>query len=440
MEWFQGGVGEAIAEAKKNDSVFVVVVKGDKGDEATQALTSLLGDEEIYTKFSSMVCIELENGSPTCAQFSAIYPVILIPSIYFIDSSTGVDLEIVGGVITKEKVLASFDNLKNKSKSANNSPVESVVSKSETGASSSANAPVVIDSPARSTSAAGKPSLEERVQKAKALAAQRQAEREETEKNKEKSEETQRRELGKQMAELKADREEQEAKEAAIQRKKDKAEEKIAREKVKAAIEQDRLDRKVKYDAEKKVADEKKAEVERNRMIEAAAEAEASAVARASISRLQFRLPDGRSQTKQFPAETPLSEVYSFVSSEVVDSVFGKFSLKTTFPRHSLDTLPKDSSLRSLSLVPSATVLVLPAGGVLATGDGGLVSFVWLLLSPLTFLWGLLSGLFQPAGAGGTPAQQRQGPQPSTQRLGRIRHGEGDDENNTWNGNSTQQM
>ena len=48
----------------------------------------MLSDPEIIAVLSSMVCIKVENGSTTCKQFAAIYPVILIPSVYFIGSQT----------------------------------------------------------------------------------------------------------------------------------------------------------------------------------------------------------------------------------------------------------------------------------------------------------------------------------------------------------------
>ena len=51
-------------------------------------LDEFLADSEIISRFSSMVCIKLENGSPTCSQFAAIYPVIIVPSVYFIGDVT----------------------------------------------------------------------------------------------------------------------------------------------------------------------------------------------------------------------------------------------------------------------------------------------------------------------------------------------------------------
>merc|ERR1719469_147344 len=56
--------------------------------------------------FDDMVCIKVENGSTACTQFSQIYPVIIVPSVFFIDSATGVDLEITA-VVSKESLTAS---------------------------------------------------------------------------------------------------------------------------------------------------------------------------------------------------------------------------------------------------------------------------------------------------------------------------------------------
>jgi len=460
MEWFKGGVGEAIAEAKAKQAVFVVVVKGQPEEEATKALDDILQDQEIVARLSNMVCIEVINGSTTCTQFSAIYPVVLVPSIFFIDSSTGVDLEITGGILSREGVIQSIDRTMEKLKGvAEDSKTEivSVTAATQSPAASSsiesadvtaASQPSPIPSSSTETSpiqeesvsesAGVSVSLQERVEKAKRLAAQRQAEREAAEKEKEKSAEMERRKLGKEMNELKSKQEEQELKEAALNRKKDKEEEKKAREAVKAAIEQDRLARKMKYDSEKKDAEERKKEIERKNLEAAAAQADASAAARASVARLQFRLPNGMNQTRQFPADAPLSEVYSYVATEVVDGNFGKFSLSTTFPRIALDQEEKTKSLKELKMAPSATVLILPSGG-LSTQDGGLLSLLWLILTPFTFLWAMLTNLFSGSG------ESNQANPPTRNRpsggIGRISNVRDDnDENNTWNGNSTQQM
>ena len=75
-------------------------ISGPSTDEATGKLEEVLKDAEIISRFmimmavimimiiisrfASMVCIRLETGSSTCSQFAAIYPVIIVPSVYFI--------------------------------------------------------------------------------------------------------------------------------------------------------------------------------------------------------------------------------------------------------------------------------------------------------------------------------------------------------------------
>jgi len=401
------------------------------------------------SSLSSMVCISVENGTPTCMQFSSIYPVILVPSVYFIDSSTGVDLEITGGIVTKESLMASISKALAKVgeaaetvQAAPVAAVESPVLVSETTVESSASEPKKENEESKietvSTTSGEQPTqLEDRVEKAKILMEQRRLERENQEKEKEKDQERERREVGKALLERKRTQEEQEVREAALARRKDKEEEKKAKEAVKAAIEQDRLDRKMKYDTEKKVNDEKRKENEKAALAAQAALAEKTASDRATVARIQFRLPDGSSQTKQFPAETPLSEVYDFVSTGL-ETQFSSFSLSTTFPRRMLDQEDKTASLKQLQMAPSATILVLPLGGLVSQQDGGLMALIWLILTPFTVLWTMMCSFF-----GSAPAQ----PPPSTSStrsqggIGRLRNTErDDDENNTWNGNSTQQM
>merc|ERR1712112_195947 len=189
------------------------------------------------------------------------------------------------------------------------------------------------------------------------------------------------------------------------------------------------------------MGDEKKAEAERANLAAAAAAAQVSAAERASVARIQFRLPDGRNQTKQFPAETPLSELYTFVAT--IENGFSSFPLSTTFPRRQLDAEDPNVSLRDLQMAPSATVLVLPKASTSVSLPGGdLTSFLWLLLSPFTILWAMITSFFGGVAAApnsNTPNTSR----PSTSRpggIGRLRRSEDDDENNTYNGNSTQQM
>jgi len=448
MEWFNGGVGEAIAAAKAKKAIFVVVVKGKPDEEPTKELDKILEDSEVVAALNNMVCISVENGTSTCLQFSSIYPVILVPSVYFIDSNTGVDLEITGGIVTKETLMSSINKALSKVGEAIDTvqatPVVSEAQSSETEEKSEAkntenSTSEVVQNEAANSSRTEVP-LEDRVARAKELMAQRQAEREAQEKEKEKDKEKERREVGKALLERKRMQEEKDLKEAALARRKDKEEEKKAKEAVKAAIEQDRIDRKAKYDAEKKAAEEMRKEKEKDALAAQAALAEKTASERATVARIQFRLPDGSSQTKQFPAESSLSEVYEFVKSGL-DTPFSSFSLSTTFPRRMLDQEDKATTLKQLQMAPSATILVLPLGGIVSNQDGGLMSLIWLILTPFTVLWAMLSSFFGSSTSGANPPPSTSSGS-STRReggIGRIRNDRDDGENNTWNGNSTQQ-
>jgi len=455
MEWFEGGVREAISAAKAKRTVFVVVVTEQNGHEESEKLKTVLEDAEVVDKFSNMICIRLENGTPTCSQFAAIYPVILIPSIYFIDSSTGVDIEITGGVITKESLSTSFEKVKKSvggvevpakepSENVESVPEASVsVVKSESSAVPASSAV----SAASSSVSAGQSSLNERVERAKQLVEQRKMEKERDEQEKEKSKEVERREIGKAMLERKRMLEEKELRDAAAQRRKDKEEERLAREKVKAQLEQDKLEKRMKFQAEKAAEQELRKENEKAALASAAEEAERRAAERATSARIQFRLPDGSSQTQLFPSESPLSEVYNFVRTGLTTK-YSNFSLSTTFPRRNLDTLDMSNTLKNLQLAPSATVMVLPtASSSVSLQDGGFLSMLWLLLTPFTVLWTMLTGFFSSSGGsstdnssgnrsgGGGNRVKREG------GIGRLRTTDfSDDENNTYNGNSTQQQ
>ena len=167
-----------------------------------------------------------------------------------------------------------------------------------------------------------------------------------------------------------------------------------------------------------------------------------------------MRLPDGSCRTHHFPAQSPLSELYSLVRTE---TNYTSFSLSTTFPRRNLDTEDKAATLKDLQMAPSCTVMVLPSAS-LTSHNGDFMSLVWLLLTPLTLLWGIVSSFIGSAGGTRTPSPQSAPASSSSSSsstenrarathkvtreagIGRLRNSEfSDDENNTWNGNSTQQ-
>lgn len=446
MNWNKEGIASAIATAKAKQAIFAVVVKSpaEAEQEESLLLDAVLCEEEVITRLNSMVCIEVESGSTACTQFSAIYPVMVVPAVYFIDSSTGVDLEITGGQITVESLLSSVQRADDKLTSLNKSSTTG--QETHNDASGLPSSAPVIDQESTSTVPTSLPTssssavpLAERVERAKMLMQQRQKEKEKENNDKDINQEVERRKLGQVLQEQKKNKEESELREAAVQRRKDKEEEKKAREAVKAAIEQDRLARKVKYDAQKKESDEKRKEAERANLAASAAAAELSAAERASVARIQFRLPDGRNQTKQFPADSSLSELYTFVDTSM-ETGFSTYSLSTTFPRKQLDLEDKQKTLRELQMAPSATVLIIPkvSSTTISLGlDGTLTSLLWLILTPFTMLWTMLSTLLPTESNNSNSATTSND---RTGGIGRLRRTEDDDDRNTYNGNSTQQM
>lgn len=481
MRWFDGDVVRAIAAAKRIESLFIVFVTGGEEEEASLQLKELLKDDDVAARYREHVCIRVERDSPTFGQFSQIYPVLIVPCIVYIDSATGMDLEVTADLKSKESVLAGLARALEKRQqgevstgaeataagavpppSAEPVPSSSSSSNSSTTATNTGNmearvsrARELLDENVGQVSGGVEghdtpTSMEERVERAKRLMQQRKQEKERQEQEREKEKELERRALGKNLLDFKHKQEEEEMKKAALERRKDKEEEQAARERVRAQIEQDRADRAARFNREKAAEEEKRAERMRRELQQRSEMADQAAADRSSVSRVQFRLPDGRSQTHQFPADAPLGSVYSYVETEV-QAGFSQFSLSTSFPRRELDSTSRSATLRELQLVPSATVLVLPKGGGGGGGggsDGSLSSYLSLLLYPFTLLWGLLLSLVgggQAAIASATtpePARTSTARSGQGAKIGRIRRSErdGDDENNTYNGNSTQQM
>ena len=84
LNLFNGGVKEALEKAETNNTIMAGIITGPSEDKATVELNKVLEDKEIVSRFATMVCLRLESGSPACSQFAAIYPVITVPSVYFI--------------------------------------------------------------------------------------------------------------------------------------------------------------------------------------------------------------------------------------------------------------------------------------------------------------------------------------------------------------------
>jgi len=428
---------------------------------------------------SNCVSIQIGYQDEARKQFEQFYPVIIVPALYFIESSSGLNLEVAAGEVTKEKLLASLTKaLGSKSPAAatatpsTDEKCQTATSSTETSPSTSSEQPVEGATSSSSSTANTDPkvALEERVARAKELLEKRRQQKASEEDGKEKNREVERRELGKNLQEFKRKQEETESLRVAEERKKDKAEEAAARERVRAQIAQDRAEKAARFNQLQQEEADKRNEREGERKVEAAAAAERLAAQRSTAARVQFRLPDGRSQTRSFDAGAPLSDVYNFVADEIETGFGRSFSLSTTYPRRQLDGEPMDTELRNLGLAPTGTIMVLPtAPSTALSSSGSLMDMLWLLLTPLTVVLSFLQSFFSPqaaasqqqgtstsstssnsrkrSGGGNTTETMSRGeskraaPVRRDANIGRIRNADDDDEdNNTYNGNSTQQM
>ncbi|CAG8607839.1 2114_t:CDS:10 [Funneliformis caledonium] len=154
-----------------------------------------------------------------------------------------------------------------------------------------------------------------------------------------------REELKRILAEKKESRLLQEKEEEKLREKKEKEEERLAKAKIKAQIEADKKERAKKREAAKQAALEEQQK-----------ETAASSVAPKEYTetRLQIRQPSGAPITHTFQATDTLEVVYEFVGQKVP----GSFKLMTTFPRKILDGAERSKTLKELSLVPSAVLVV----------------------------------------------------------------------------------
>nr|XP_047918673.1 UBX domain-containing protein 4 [Anser cygnoides] len=236
----------------------------------------------------------------------------------------------------------------------------------------------------------------------------------------------------------------------------------------------DRAERAARFAKSKEEAEAAKAAALQAKQAELEARKEASQKERSLVARIQFRLPDGSSFTNQFPSEARLEEARQF-AAQTVGNAYGNFSLATMFPRREFTKEDYGKKLLELELVPSASVVLLPAGrpatSVVQASGGDLWKFLGTILYPLLAVWRFISNFLftspPPPQSAARTAHQQDHSNPSKPsnneqsrqtvrkrviekrgedfkkegKIYRLRtQDDGEDENNTWNGNSTQQM
>ncbi|GAB6019131.1 UBX domain-containing protein 4 [Chamberlinius hualienensis] len=493
MLWHQGSIPEAVTAARDKKLLLVVFVRGN--DEHSTKMEDSLSDQFLSeTLDPKSVALKLDKNSEGAKQFSQIYPVVVIPSLYFIEYN-GIPLEILGGYVPPTQLLEKIHHvieLHEKEVSTSTGEVnvsgtkpisassvtpqstatEATAYTTETNQQSDVQTP--SSSSVSSTEEDSQPSiastseinLEDRVERAKVLVAQRQAEKADEEFEKSKQQEIERRKLGKQMIDFKQKQKEKEHKSLADEIAREKAEDQAARERVRQQIARDRAEKANKFQVEKETEVRKQEALQAERTRSQTAET----ANKSNFARLQLKLPDGSAVVQQFTAETHLQEVYNFVK-DTVKPPFVSFRLCVIFPRRDFNKGDYSQTLRDLQLVPNASLLILPESNKSVTPAASNSNILWLLLSPFFAVWNYLryfiygnrsdrpvqsrdvsSGAASSgSNESGRPEIKRQrlsptadSNRPFTRREGnvhRIANGNDDDEeNNTWNGNSTQQM
>ncbi|KAL9967488.1 hypothetical protein ACROYT_G025719 [Oculina patagonica] len=494
MYWFTGSIPEAIGESRRKGLVFIVYIEGDNED--TQNMNTTWEDPKVAETLSKERCvaIKLDHKSEDCAQFSKLYPIVCVPATYFI-GDRGLPLEVIGGSLPVDEFLTKSNkaletHLKTTTNnvtvqaaarsvpqtseassstqqtSASNPPQEQPASPSSPEASSrdTVARPGPSDEPPRNVEQ--EMSVNERVERAKQLIEQKRLEKEEAEKQEAKKKESERRNQGQELIKAKREREERKAQDIVNQIKEDRAKEKAHREAVRQQIARDRAEREAR----------RQNELQERQRAQAAEAAPSGAMAGSSerqgksdctSARLQFRLPDGSSVTNTFPADSPLETIRQYIITQLGPST-RSVTLYTTYPRRELTDEDLVKSLADLGLAPSSTLVVALKSSNAITPSGG-SSFTELLLwilSPLFTLINFLKAFLfgspdQPRGAHNPSSRrpdntpQSQQPNSGVRRRGpgggstvkeqggihRLHNGDDEDnDNNTWNGNSTQQM
>lgn len=477
MKWFSGSIGDAIQKSKREKRIFIVYITGQ--DELSKKMDATLENTEVTALCGAEHCVALTlkaNGEE-CGFFSQIYPVVTVPSVYFI-AVNGSPIEVTAGYVEPNAFCQIIQSvIKNhRAQTGGSPPLDTQpiqMSIAQTEASSSQPASTQADSLSSShtatidsnTSAA--PALEERIDIAKQKIEEKRLQKQEMEEEGRRQKEIERRKLGQDMAKLKQFQEEKKRKELQEQLTKERAEKTKERERIKQELEKDRVERAAKYRKERETQEKQKEEMKQAKeLAQNKINSEAEAKKREQ-ARLQIRLPDGSSLTNVFPSGDRLQTVKDFVSQRVGTSV----TLSTTFPRRTFTAEDMSQTLLILELVPSAVLIAVPgkikANTVNPSGGGGIISLV---ISPLITLWNFLYMFIfgrsssppeqkkeesseadqlpseSPSGSASRGAQ----PQSAYQRRpirtkGNVRRltdmkDDDDDENATWNGNSTQQM
>jgi hypothetical protein len=272
-----------------------------------------------------------------------------------------------------------------------------------------------------------------------------------------------RRRLGQQMSLDKQKKDEEAIRKQAEDIRRDRLETQKLQEKLKAQIQQDREEKRRKYE------DEQSPNTQQSQPKKTTTEVAAPKV-NYTRSRLQFRLTDGSFFTEDFPIDAHMSDVYAYLQETLPSDQYknGLYILRTTHTRVTL-TRDNPSTLKELELVPSAVILVINRGHVTPPLINSSSNKIFQSI-PLIFAWFMMQfNLIYQFIFARLFGNRTQTPSSATEQTRRVHSNEpkppkkdnfktdstekttirrfhntqddsDDEEKRTWNGNSTQQL
>ncbi|KAJ3626552.1 hypothetical protein MTP99_017039 [Tenebrio molitor] len=191
----------------------------------------------------------------------------------------------------------------------------------------------------------------EQLAKIEAKLKQRRMEREAREKQEALEKEKSRIKSGKELLEAKKKHDEIEMRKLVEQRKREKEEERLARQRVREQIEQDKLARKAKFSGQPPEAPIVESPIQQQQPV-----IQKSAGSYSEVM-LQIRLTNGSSLVQKFGAKEPLSAVRLYVEMNRKDGD-GPFNLMTNCPKKIFGPEDYDVPLETLGLGPRAILIV----------------------------------------------------------------------------------
>ncbi|XP_041371493.1 UBX domain-containing protein 4-like [Gigantopelta aegis] len=461
MKWFLGSIEEAIKLSKDKELLFIVYISGK--DDLSKQMLSTWGNEEVCTLCESEQCIaiNIEAESDACGFFSQIYPVVIVPSTFFI-STNGIPIEVTGGYVDSKEFIKILKTVlqTHKSKAPSTFPISSATDTSAPPSSGADFPPQESDSPTNSTTDSkandSGGDMHQQDFEARVAIAQEKIEQKREERSL-KEKEVCRVFISYVGRDAFIDRPTPYfAPQYLVLKGK--------RERVKENIARDRAERAAKYNTEKENKLKSQEEAKKAKLSVQQKKAELAESKRSETARLQFRLTDGTSITQEFSSTDTLQTAYTFISQHLNGSV----TLSTIFPKRVFTEDEMTSTLASLNLAPSAVIIVMPKKRAVTqySGGGGSGDLLSMVLAPLMMLWNFIISLFtsspsssatsstssspatQAAGGDGvrSGAYRRPSPGGISRREGNLHRftnkldNDDDEDSATWNGNSTQQL